>query len=94
MCKMLKYAIALPVLFLVLCGLLHDGCQQAVFNGTLSGLLVGLVHGPLHAYCAWERGKLLTPTRIKTIVVFHLLHDTAVGLLIGAMNALVTMVFG
>lgn len=93
MCKFLKWLISSWVLGIVLCGVVDAGCRQAVVNGILDGLIVGLVHGIMHVYCIREgpSGRKLTVLRVRKILIHDLRMDAAIGLLIGAVGAVVSL---
>jgi hypothetical protein len=96
MCK-LKLSIASVAFCVVLCGLFHEECRHAVFADTVSGLLVGFVHGVLHLYRIHEVAhswKSLTPPRAWKIIVHYMRVDMAIGLLIGVVNAIICMCAG
>lgn len=91
MVKNFSHLIALAVLAVVLTGVFHAGCRQAILADTLSGMMVGLAHGTLSVYCLRERlhGRTrLTVYRVKKVFVHALLMDTSVGLLIGIVSAI------
>ncbi len=97
MCKAFRWLVASVVLCVVLCGLFHDQCRSVVFADTIGGLLVGVVHGPLHVYCVWERskdGKSLRLSRIRMIIVHAIEMDVVIGLLIGVVKALAAAFMG
>lgn len=92
MFRILSCLIACFVLGVVLFGLSHERCRQAILIGTVGGLMIGVVHAVLHVYCIIEvYGRRLNTTRIRRIVIHDVRMDLVIGLLVGCGSAVVDM---
>jgi hypothetical protein len=85
--KLLKWAIALMIFTVVLCGLFNAECRQLVFANSIGGFCVGIGHGMLHIACILDQNKRITLRRVWKVMRQETRTAMVIGLLIGVSNA-------